>query len=206
MAELGFFHSTVNSGKTLQIMKVIHDYEVNNERRVFVAKPKIDSKAGNCIQSRVGKMTREVDFLINNDSPRDILDVLRGQEYDVVLVDEAQFLSRDAVWALMEVAHSFNIPVKTFGLRVAYDGEPFIGSTYLFALADRVEVVEPVLCRIDGVQPATKNLRVVNGEPVFSGETVVIDGTSQNVEYIPVCSDEFMRFKTLSELTTDEGD
>ena len=90
MAKLIFRYSAMNSGKTTNLLQVAHNYE---ERyfNVKITKPAIDTKAGNYVVSRIG-LEREVDYLIYpNESIR--LD----KDIQVLLVDEAQFLTKEQV-------------------------------------------------------------------------------------------------------------
>ena len=50
-----------------------------------------------------------------------------------MLIDEAQFLTRQQVFQLSDVTDEMNIPVLAYGLRTDFHGEPFKGSKYLLA-------------------------------------------------------------------------
>ena len=53
-----------------------------------------------------------------------------------MLVDEAQFLSREQVLQLCKIVDEFNIPVLAYGIRTDFQGELFEGSKCLLAWAD----------------------------------------------------------------------
>lgn len=203
MAKLYFRYAVMNAGKSTQLLQIAYDYEKNNGRRILCLKPGVDTKEGDYIVSRLenGEIKRKCDFLIppekdwlynrllteaNTASPR----------LSIVLIDEAQFLSRDNVWDLARFVTDCNIPVICFGLKVDAFGNPFEGSTHLFALAQDIEeVTTRAICRLsDKPKKATMNLRLVNGVPVFEGDQVAIEN-NQDIRYLPVCLDVYMKLK-----------
>ena len=75
MAKLIFKYSTLNSGKTMALIRTIYNYEENGYKTILL-KPFVDSKAGNYIETRAG-LKRKVDYLIkNNESIFNILNIL----------------------------------------------------------------------------------------------------------------------------------
>lgn len=62
MAKMHFKYASMNSGKSIDLMRIAYNYEENGYK-VLVLKPAIDTKAGNKISSRIG-LERDVDFLI----------------------------------------------------------------------------------------------------------------------------------------------
>ena len=75
MAKLHFKYATMNSGKTIDLIRTAYNYEENNAK-VLILKPKIDTKADNKISSRIG-LERNVDYLISYDES--ILEILKGK-------------------------------------------------------------------------------------------------------------------------------
>jgi len=55
-----------------------------------------------------------------------------------VLVDEAQFLTRDQVWQLARLTDRHDIPVICYGLRTDFQGQLFPGSAVLLGIADKL--------------------------------------------------------------------
>jgi len=202
MAKLYFRYAVMNAGKSTQLLQIAYDYEKNNGRKILCLKPHIDTKEGDYIVSRLenGEIRRKCDFLVlpHKDWLYNRLSVEAGQSASpsIVLIDEAQFLSRDNVWDLARFVTDFNIPVICFGLKVDAFGNPFEGSTHLFALAQDVEeVTTRAICRVsDKPKKATMNLRLVNGVPVFEGDQVAIEN-NQDIKYLPVCLDVYMKLK-----------
>ena len=152
-------------------------------------KPKIDTKGDNKITSRVG-LERKVDFLIDKDSS--IIDVLTGNLEDVrcILVDESQFLNRNQIDDLNIISKAKNIPVLCYGLRVNFKNELFEGSKRLMEVADELE---PLYTLCGCTEIARFVGRKVNNEFTTSGDEVVIDGSTDNVEYVPLCGKCYLK-------------
>ena len=190
----------MSSGKTLQLMQIAHDYEQNG-LYPYIAKPSKDGKGGSSIVTRLGNISRECDLLIGDKT--DIYEEVTKMRFkpDVILIDEGQFLNREHVWQLVELAKAEDIPVLVFCLRSDFLGNPFEGSTYLFAVADKIEetntrALDPVA---NSGKVATMNMRLVNGKPTFEGSQIAIDGTD-SVEYVPVTMDTFLYHRNVWEI------
>jgi thymidine kinase len=105
-----------------------------------------------------------------------------------VLVDEAQWLTRDQVRQLARVADELGIPVLAYGLRTDFQGALFEGSAALLALADSLIELKSV-CECG--RKATMNLRVdADGKAVREGAQVEVGG---NDRYVALCRKHFMQ-------------
>ena len=103
-----------------------------------------------------------------------------------VLIDEAQFLTRQQVFQLSEVADKLNIPVLAYGLRTDFQGEPFEGSKYLLAWADNLKELKAI-CHCG--RKATMVLRLdADGRAIREGTQVEIGG---NDRYVSTCRRHF---------------
>ena len=103
-----------------------------------------------------------------------------------VLVDEAQFLTKDQVWQLARLADDAGIPVLCYGLRTDFQGELFAGSAALLGLADALIEMKAVC---DCGRKATMNLRVdARGDAVIEGAQTEIGG---NDRYVAMCRKHF---------------
>ena len=92
MAKLNLKYATMNSGKSIDLMRTAYNYEENGYR-VLVFKPRCDTKGGEYLDSRIG-LKRKVDLLIDDDT--NIIEEVRGKYTGLlkcILVDEAEFLS-----------------------------------------------------------------------------------------------------------------
>lgn len=206
MAKLYFRYAVMNAGKSTQLLQIAYDYERYNHRKILCLKPHTDTKEGEYIISRLenGEIKRKCDFLILAEKDW-IYDKLtqeikqaneQGNSISIVLIDEAQFLSRVNVWDLARIVTEYNLPIICFGIKVDALGNPFEGSTHLFALAQDIEeVTTRAICRVSETpKKATMNLRLVNGTPIFEGSQVAIEN-NQDIKYLPVCLDVYMKLK-----------
>lgn len=184
MAKLYFRYGAMNSGKSTALMQVAHNYE---ERGMFVRllKPAIDSKGDNFLVSRLG-VKRKVDYLIEKDDNlfENFFKIENGQNLSCILVDEVQFLSREQIDQLMQIAVLKNVPVICYGLRTDFQTNGFEGSQRLLLIAHSVEELKTI-CRCG--RKAVFNGRKVDGLFVFEGSQVAIDGESM-VEYESMCA------------------
>jgi thymidine kinase len=124
------------------------------------------------------------------ESDTDLFDVIASQNVEeplhCVLIDEAQFLTRDQVFQLTEVTDQLCIPVLAYGLRTDFQGEPFDGSKYLLAWADTLKELKAI-CHCG--TKATMVLRLDSeGNAVTEGSQVEIGG---NDRYISMCRKHF---------------
>ena len=61
-----------------------------------------------------------------------------------IIVDEAQFLTREEVMYLVHLVDDCGIPVMCYGLRADFRGELFPGSYELLVMADKLEEVKTI--------------------------------------------------------------
>ena len=186
MAKIHFKYGAMNSGKTDTLIKTAHNYE-ERELNVVVIKPEIDTKGGTTITARGGH-SREVDILADRELDlRHEID--KRSLIACVLVDEAQFLTPDQISQLYSVAKEDDISVICYGLRTDFRTQLFPGSQRLFEVADNIEKL-PTMC-FCGSQ-AEFNTRKVNGNYIFTGDQVAIDGEDE-VEYDSLCGSCYVR-------------
>lgn len=182
MSKLYFRFGAMNCGKTTALLQVAHNYS-ENDKNVIVIKPSIDTKGGSNLDSRLG-CQREVDILIKPDESFEDYYENWNNKVDCILVDEAQFLSPKQVEELWTCTKLFEIPVICYGLKTNFKSELFDGSKRLIELADSIEEMSTI-CECG--KKARYNARFVNGHFAKVGDSVVIDGANDNVEYKPLC-------------------
>lgn len=180
MAKLHFKYGAMNSGKSDTLIKTAYNY-TERGLNVLTIKPAIDTKGEAMILARGGH-ERSVDILADTDTDL-ATEVLRHQDIAVVLVDESQFLSSEQISQLFRLSKQHDISIICYGLRADFQTNVFPGSKRLFEVADNIEKL-PTMC-FCGSQ-AEFNTRKVNGNYVFSGDQVAIDG-EQAVEYDSLC-------------------
>lgn len=181
MAQLYYRYSTMNAGKSIEVIKVAHNYE-ERHKKVLLLVPSLDDRYGvGVITSRIG-IQREA-MVINEDT--NILELFMDEnakgEIDCVLIDECQFLKKHHVQELVEIVDSFNVPVLAYGLKNDFRNELFEGSYYMLVYADKIEEIKTI-CWCG--RKATMVARIVDGKFVKQGEQIVIGG---NDMYISLC-------------------
>lgn len=179
MSKLYFRYGAMNSGKTTALLQVAHNYEEKGMHPIII-KPLIDTKGNNKVISRIG-IEREVDYLIAPDYDIEVNINLVG--VDAIIVDEAQFLTREQVEQLYRITKYYSVPVLCYGLRCDFQMQGFPGSTRLLEIADSLEELKTI-CSCG--RKATQNLRLINDKPVFEGEQVKIDNQN-DIKYDSVC-------------------
>ncbi len=181
MAKLYFRYGAMNCGKTTLLLQAAHNYEERG-MKVIVMKPSVDTKGGNSIVSRLGA-ERQVDHLIGKDE--NIMEYAKElEDIKCIFVDEAQFLSSEQVDQLMEIVVYKDIPVICYGLRTDFQAKGFPGSPRLLSIAHTIEELKTV-CKCG--KKAMYNARKKNGEFIFEGGQVAIDGEDE-VAYESLCA------------------
>jgi thymidine kinase len=180
LAQLFFKYGAMNSGKSIDILKVAHNYEEQGKPVVLMTSG-VDNRSGQgVIASRIGLKRRVTPVMDDTD----IYKYVKNIDHPVycVLIDEAQFLKKHHVLQLIKIVDELNIPVMTFGLKNDFKNELFEGSKYLLIYADKIEEMKTICWFCP--HKATMNLRIHDGKPVYEGEQVQIGG---NESYYPVC-------------------
>lgn len=182
MAQLYYRYGAMNSGKSIEILKVAHNYEEQG-KTVRLYTNAIDDRDGvGYVSSRVGLRREAYVISKHTDLYADIMALPENQYPSCILIDEAQFLTRHQVKALTMIVDYLGIPVIAFGLKNDFQNNLFEGSEQLLLHADKIEEMKTI-CWYCG-KKATMNLRLVNGKPTYHGEQIQIGG---NESYKPVC-------------------
>ena len=191
MSKLYFRHGAMNSGKSTALLQAAHNYEERHQH-VLLAKPAIDVRGDNTIVSRLG-VSRKVDFLVTPEADLRSLfnkyatefEAATGKVIACLLIDEAQFLTREQVDQALEIAVLDNIPVLAYGIRTDFQTLGFPGSLRLLEIAHSLEELKTI-CRCG--RKAMFNARKVDGKFIFTGEQVAIDGVDVTYESLcPAC-------------------
>ncbi len=186
MAKLYFYYSTMNAGKSTTLLQSSFNYEERGMKTLLLTAAFDDRFGTGKIASRIGL---EADaFLFSEDT--DVLELISNEKVnrrvDCVMVDESQFLSRDQVFQLSEVADKLKIPVLCYGLRTDFQGNLFEGSQHLLAWADELKELKTI-CHCG--RKATMVIRVdESGEPIRQGAQKEIGG---NDRYVALCRQHF---------------
>lgn len=181
MAQLYFRYGTMNSGKSVEILKVAHNYEEQG-KRVMIFTSMLDNRYGQgYVASRIG-LKREAIVVDESTNIRKAVEMNQEGMPNCVLVDKGQFLRRHHIIQLTEIVDDLGVPVIVYGLKNDFSNRLFEGSEMLLLYADKLEEIKTICWFCD--RKATMVLRVKDGKPVYEGEQIQIGG---NDSYIPVC-------------------
>ena len=120
MAKLYYRYGAMGSSKTANAIMVRHNY-LERGQRVLMLKPKVDQRDGARMVSSRSGLSCECDFMED-------LALFTVRDFDCVIVDEAQFLTKEQVEALVHIVDEDNVPVIAYGLRCDFQGNFFEGS------------------------------------------------------------------------------
>jgi thymidine kinase len=186
MAKLYFYYSSMYAGKSTALLQSSYNYKERGMNTLVMA-PLLDNRYGSGkVTSRIG-IEADATVFERNDDLFAVVEKQCGVELlHCVLIDEAQFLTRDQVFQLSDVTDKLNIPVLAYGLRTDFQGEPFEGSKYLLAWSDNLKELKAI-CHCGS--KATMVLRLDgDGNAVTEGSQVEIGG---NDRYISMCRKHF---------------
>ena len=182
MAKLYLYYSTMNAGKSTTLLQSSYNYR-ERDMNTLVYTAAIEDRFG------VGKVTSRIGisqdaFLFRSETNLfdEINEHLKKEKVHCVLVDEAQFLSKQQVYQLSDVVDKLKIPVLCYGVRTDFQAELFEGSKYLLAWADQLEELKTI-CYCG--RKANFVLRLNDqGEVIKEGAQIQIGG---NDSYLSVC-------------------
>ena len=181
MAKLYFRYGVMGSSKSAQALITKFNYEEQG-MRVWLIKPAADTRYGmDVVRSRIG-LEQPADVITEE---MNLFEIFRDREKefnDVIIADEAQFLTPEQIEQLRDIVDNYNVPVFCFGLRTDFRTKMFPGSARLFELADSVSELKTV-CTCGG--KAMVNARIDGeGNIVTEGAQIMLGG---NESYRPMC-------------------
>jgi len=186
MAQLYFYYSAMNAGKSTSLLQSAYNYQERGmHTAIFTAA--LDDRFG------IGKVSSRIGLAMDAQLFDDELDFFQAcsklklqQQLDCVLIDEAQFLSKQQVKQLTDVVDLLNVPVLAFGLRTDFLGETFAGSQALLAWADKLVELKTI-CHCG--RKANFVVRLdQDGNAATTGSQVQIGG---NDSYVSMCRAHF---------------
>ena len=184
MAKLVFRYGAMGASKTANALMVQFNYKERGMNAVIL-KPACETRDGlSIIQSRMGlsgECTAVERFLAQRQD-----NFYDADEIDAIIVDEAQFMTRQQVEQFAKIVDDYDIPVLCYGLRTDFQGNFFEGSRRLMEIADNIQEI-PTICWCG--KKARFNARISNGRKVESGEQFGLGG---NDMYIALCRKHFM--------------
>lgn len=192
MAQLYFYYSAMNAGKSTTLLQSAFNYRERGMTPLILTAA-IDNRAGvGKVASRIG-LEAEAHIY---DRTTDVFELVKGlhetSKLDCLLVDECQFLSKSQVDGLTDVVDKLKIPVLCYGLRTDFKGELFEGAQYLLAWADKLIELKTI-CHCG--RKANRVLRTdEHGNAIYDGNQVEIGG---NDRYVSVCREHYKKALSL---------
>lgn len=184
MAKLYFKYGTMDASKSADLLMTAHKYE-NQGKNILCLRSKLDTRTEEgYIESRALSYKHKCICFDDDTNLYEIIDDKKNEGLDCVLIDEAQFMTKQQVIQLTEVVDFLKIPVICYGLKNSYiKGELFEGSKALLYFADSIQEIKSV-CHFCN-KKSTMNLRIKNGKPVFqsTGNAIVIGDTKEGEDY-----------------------
>lgn len=179
MAKLYFKYGAMGSSKSAQALITQFNYEELG-MTVWLIKPSIDDRDGaDIVRSRIG-LARRAQVIFPQD---DLLAAFaQAGPFDVIIADEAQFLTPAQIDQLRQIVDEQDVPVLCFGLRTDFLTHLFPGSQRLLELADSITEIKTV-CACGA--KATVNARLDSqGRVLTQGDQVFLGG---NDSYQAMC-------------------
>lgn len=182
MAQLYFYYSSMNAGKSTTLLQSAHNYRERGLTPLLFTAAIDDRTAVGQISSRIGISASAELFDDSTNLFDDVATIAHQSKIDCVLLDEAQFLTREQVDQLAQVVDDLGIPVLCFGIRTDFLGELFTGSQRLLAIADKLTEIKTI-CHCG--KKATMIIRTdEQGNVVSEGDQVAVGG---NDRYQSMC-------------------
>lgn len=187
MAKLYFYYASMNAGKSTTLLQSSFNYQERGMETMLWTAALDDRFESGVITSRIG-LRAEANLFDTETDLHDRIQTETGKRtLACILVDEAQFLTKEQVFQLARVCDELNIPVLAYGLRTDFQAELFPGSAQLLALADTLVELKAV-CECG--RKSTMNLRVDSqGRAVREGAQTEVGG---NDRYVALCRKHFM--------------
>lgn len=184
MAKLYFFYSTMNAGKSTQLLQFIYNCSKRNINTLSLIVNVTNKKI--CIESRIGikKIAIEITNKIN------IFKYIKKYKHMVnyILIDEAQFLTKKHIFELITIVDHLKINVLTYGLKTDFKFNLFKASKHLLSLSDEIIEIK-TLCKCG--KKATANARInKKGEKTTTGKQINLNKKI----YIPLCRYHYFNF------------
>jgi len=186
MAQLYFYYSTMNAGKSTHLLQSSYNYRERGLNTVLYT-AMIDDRFGKGkVSSRLGIDAEAKLFEPHSNIYLEVAEICQSSKIACVLIDEAQFLTEEQVKQLTDIVDNLNVPVLAYGIRTDFLGQTFTGSGALLAWADKLIELKTIchcgkkanfVIRVDG-----------DGNAVTGGNQIEVGG---NERYESLCRKHF---------------
>ncbi|MGR5268629.1 thymidine kinase [Vibrio astriarenae] len=186
MAQMYFYYSAMNAGKSTTLLQSSFNYQERGMNPLILTAALDDRYGVGKVSSRIGLQAEAQLFNAETDLFAEIKAINDQEKRHCILVDECQFLSKEQVYQLTEVVDKLHIPVLCYGLRTDFLGELFEGSRHLLAWADKLVELKTI-CHCG--RKANMVIRTdEHGNAIAEGDQVAIGG---NDRYVSVCRQHY---------------
>ncbi len=186
MAQLYFYYSTMNAGKSTHLLQSSYNYRERGLHTVLFTASIDDRFAKGKVASRLGIHADAELFEQDSHIFDQVSTMNHVKKIDCVLIDEAQFLTKQQVKQLTDIVDLLNIPVLAYGIRTDFLGQTFSGSAALLAWADKLVELKTI-CHC-GKKANFVVRRDQNGKVATGGEQIEVGG---NERYESLCRTHF---------------
>lgn len=186
MADLIFYTGTMGSSKTAHALMTQFQYK-ERHKTVWLIKPAIDTREK--IKYENGKPTKTlIKSRIGIEAWADVIQesdhIIPPIETNLIVCDEAQFLTVEQVEELKMIADTRGVQVFCYGLKTDFTSHLFEGSKRLLELASKI-IELPVIC--DCGNAAVINARLADGNVVTEGKQIDIGGDEKYKAFCYAC-------------------
>ena len=193
MAQLYFYYSSMNAGKSTHLLQSSYNYNECGLRTVLYTAQIDDRYAKGKVSSRLGIDADAQLFTTETDLLAEVSVMHNDDKIACVLIDEAQFLSKSQVKQLTDIVDELHIPVLAYGIRTDFLGQTFTGSAALLAWADKLVELKTI-CHCG--RKANFVIRLnSDGKAAIGGEQVEVGG---NERYQALCRNHFKEYVPLN--------
>jgi thymidine kinase len=176
----------MNAGKSTHLLQSSYNYRERNLNTLLFTAQIDDRFAKGKVSSRLGIHADAQLFDAKTNVFEQVKTYVESKKLACVLIDEAQFLTKQQVKELTDIVDELNIPVLAYGIRTDFLGETFGGSAALLAWADKLVELKTI-CHCG--KKANFVIRCdEHGNAVKGGEQIEVGG---NERYESLCRRHF---------------
>jgi len=164
------------SGKTEELLRRLRRAEIAGQD-VAAFKPSLDDRYGEGTVGTHNGRQWTATVVDSDEGVWDIPEELNGE--DVVAIDEANFFSPELVEVCEHLADE-DRRVVVSGTDQTFRAEPFEPVPQLVAMAEYVDKYQAICAKCG--EPATRNQRLIDGEPAHVEDTTSMVGAEESYE------------------------
>ena len=188
MAQLYFYYSAMNAGKSTSLLQSAYNYKERGMNIALFTAALDDRYGKGKIASRIGLESPAALFSPDTNLFAAMTQECEKQKISCMFIDEAQFMTKQQVVQCLKIVDTLKVPVLAYGLRTDFRGQTFEGSHYLLAWADKLSELKTV-CHCGRKANFVARLDE-DGNPISEGDQVDVGG---NEKYVSLCRKHFMQ-------------